>query len=728
MIENRAARGVVYGLMLTWANAGAAESLDPCYPEQWHARRTADVETLSWWPPARIRQLEAEQNQLRRKISKLPQHRPRPLPDRLGYHSLAGSSGSVSGSHQVVVRLSFSPELGSIALAPAFNPLDPDGGVYAFPQRFKIEVLETTGRWERGTGETEEERWVTEAVEWVEVVNWMEEDFPDPGPYPVFFSGINRHVSEVRLTVPGPVSKSDDTHFALGELYLFKNQEGVIGDNMAAWVPKSVAIEASDSLAIPPLWDVSYLYDGVTGLGVPLSEETLPVKDLMVTFGNDNFGEADQQGDVDQLSEQSVRFVLDLGQTKQVGRIEIWPAEAPHGMAVPLFGFPGTVAVELSDDPNFQAAKTFEIRDTRSQMLPDKLLTVITGAHRVRYVRLTLEQLREYLGNPILAIGEITVSEDGLALSEGCSVSAEGIPEADLDQLPRLVDGVSRQRRILPEQQWILGLAKRRPLDRRLAVVRRELVQAREAWGVLQLRLSAGGGTVLLLTLVSAWMIQKRQRGRELNKLKSRITRDLHDEVGSSLGSISLTSEQLEEMAPDGELKEELGELSLMAREACASLREVVWMTDQKTIRLPALIGKLIERADRVLRGVELTTQTSPDCPDVEVSLPLKRHLIMFFKEAVHNCARHAGATKVQLSVDVGNDFLRVSIADNGCGFDPATESDGWGLRSMNKRSEELGGELQLTSRAGKGTTVELTVPLSILSGEPSSGYKTSNE
>ena len=726
MIEKKVAWAVIYGLMLTWASASAAESLDPCNPEQWHARRSIEIKTLSWWPPSAIRQLELEQNQLLSKISDLPQLRPRPLPDRLGYHSLAGSFGDAPVSHELTVRLEFSAGLGSIALAPAFNPLDREGSLYAFPRRFKIEVLKMKG-WYEGVG-TEEKRWVTEPIGWVEVVNWMDEDFPNPGPYPVFFSGINLPIREVRLTVPGSVSNRDATHFALGELYLFRHEEDTIGANMVAWVPKSVAIEASDSLAIPPLWDISYLHDGVTGLGVPLSEETVPVKDVMVTFGKDNFDAADPQSDATTPGKEQIRILLDLGETKQVGRIEIWPAEAPHGMAVPLFGFPGTVTVELSDDPNFQTAETFEIQNTRRRMLPDKLLSVITGAHLVRYIRLTFEQLREYRGNSILAIGEITVSQAGRVLSEGAVVSAEGIPEKYLEQLPRLVDGISRQRRILPEQQWIQGLAERRPLDRRLTVVRQQLVQTRDAWRVLQLRLSAGGGAVLLLALVSAWMIQKRQRGRDLNELKSRITRDLHDEVGSSLGSISLTSEQLEVMLPDGEMKEELGELSLMAREACASLREVVWMTDQKTIRLPALIDKLIERADRVLRGVKLTTETSPDCPDVEVSLPLKRHLIMFFKEAVHNCARHAGATKVQLSVVVRNDFLIVSISDNGCGFDSAKERDGWGLRSMHQRSEELGGELQLRSKAGEGTAINLTIPLSNLSGEPSSGYKTSNE
>ena len=116
-----------------------------------------------------------------------------------------------------------------------------------------------------------------------------------------------------------------------------------------------------------------------------------------------------------------------------------------------------------------------------------------------------------------------------------------------------------------------------------------------------------------------------------------------------------------------------------MAREACASLREVVWVIDQGTIRLPDLIQKLIDRAERVLRDVEFTVVTSPEFPDMKVSLNFKRHLIMFFAEAVNNCARHAHATKVNLTVTTYRRFLRVTLKDNGCGIDLSKPSTGWG-------------------------------------------------
>ena len=99
----------------------------------------------------------------------------------------------------------------------------------------------------------------------------------------------------------------------------------------------------------------------------------------------------------------------------------------------------------------------------------------------------------------------------------------------------------------------------------------------------------------------------------------------------------------------------------------------------------------------------------------------------MFFKEAVHNCARHSGATQVKLRISVNNETLSLCLGDNGCGFDPYAKQDGWGVDSMGKRAKELGGKMDLQTAVGKGTTVVLTVPLNALQDLPDHSYRTSN-
>jgi len=699
----------IVGWLLVWAGFSSAEPVDPRNPGEAGTLQTDQEKPLKSWLPSRIRHLEEERADLLEKIAGLPQHAPKALPDHMGYHSVPRDedASAEESDNRIEVQFTFDPKLSAIALAPAFVP--GVEGSYAFPKRFKIEIMDRGSRWvgrEKGG-------WVIPPppYEWVEVVNWMDEDFPDPGPYPVFFSIGDMRVYQLRMTLPA--QGSEVSYHAIGEMYLFRQYEHSdrMGDNMMVW-GKNISISTSDPLSKPPLWDEAYLYDSMVGLGIPLSEEVSGSEDFMVSW------------DTGYEDAEPVRIVLDLGKVRTVGRVQLWPAEAPHGMAITQFGFPGKVSVELSIHPDFSEAEVFVENKIRERLNHDNLLNIVTGAHKVRYIRLTLDDLGQYKGKTILGLGEIRVSEYDEVWSLNAKVSATGVPQDGLEQLPRLVDGYSRQRRILREAEWIRGLALRRPLDGRLAVVEQELELARDIWAGLKLRASIWGGGLLCFALLAAMGLQRLQRRKVLKKLKHRITRDLHDEVGSSLGGITLAARRMEGA---GATKENLSELSLMAREASASLRDVVWLTDQARIHLPELLKKLTERAERVLRGVELDIDLLDDCPNREVSLTFKRHLLMFFKEAIHNCARHSGATAVRIGISVRDEILTLSLEDNGCGFNPEENREGWGVDSMGKRALELGGKMDLQTEPGKGTTVCLKVPLSALLNKTDHLYKTSN-
>jgi len=240
-------------------------------------------------------------------------------------------------------------------------------------------------------------------------------------------------------------------------------------------------------------------------------------------------------------------------------------------------------------------------------------------------------------------------------------------------------------------------------------------------------RAAVSGSSAVLLGLVLVMVLQRRRQHRILDRLKWRIARDLYDDVGSNLGSISLVAERLEQDVQNDDAREDLMDLTLLAREASASLRDVVWVIDRTTIRLPELMHQLMERAKRVLTDVELSVEIPRDCPDMIVSLPFKRHLIMFFKEVVHNCARHAKATEVRISVSAESQQLCLRVADNGCGFDISAQREGWGVDSMQKRAQELGGTVAIDSQPGQGTAVQLTVPLAALLKNLDDQYKTSN-
>jgi hypothetical protein len=238
------------GGILTVVGLAVADPVDPRFPSE----RVTEV-AIEWsdWLPTRIEQLEAEQAQLLEQISVLPQHDPIFSSDHLGYHSSVGDpeSDEELPPHQLVIKLAQRPLLDSIALVPAFNPTE--SRTYAFPKRFKIEVM--------AAGKKEFETFAS----------WMDEDFPDPGLYPVFFWGINKRVTQIRLTVPQVMQESDEAYYALGEIYLFRaRSDGHLGANTMAWGNET--INAADSFSMPPYWGQRYLHDGQAGFGTPLSD------------------------------------------------------------------------------------------------------------------------------------------------------------------------------------------------------------------------------------------------------------------------------------------------------------------------------------------------------------------------------------------------------------------------------------------------------------------------
>jgi signal transduction histidine kinase len=87
---------------------------------------------------------------------------------------------------------------------------------------------------------------------------------------------------------------------------------------------------------------------------------------------------------------------------------------------------------------------------------------------------------------------------------------------------------------------------------------------------------------------------------------------------------------------------------------------------------------------------------------------------MMAVKEALNNALKHATATEVRVQLELIGNRLLVTVADNGCGFDPATVERGNGLDHLVRRMEEAGGVCTVESRSGEGTIVRLNVPLPV--------------
>ena len=202
----------------------------------------------------------------------------------------------------------------------------------------------------------------------------------------------------------------------------------------------------------------------------------------------------------------------------------------------------------------------------------------------------------------------------------------------------------------------------------------------------------------------------------ELERVRTRIATDLHDDIGSNLSLIAMVSEVANKQAKtvDAQVAEWLSLISNTSRETVDSMSDIVWAVNPAKDRIIDLIQRMRRVAEELLTAKNITFRfAAPEKePDMRLGADTRREVFMVFKEGVNNIARHSRCTEADISMSVEGRLLVLKLVDNGRGFDPSLPVDGNGLASMRRRADKLKGKLETDSQPGAGTTITFTVPL----------------
>lgn len=474
--------------------------------------------------------------------------------------------------------------------------------------------------------------------------------------------------------------------FCLGEVLVFAGPR-----NIGTCCP----VSSSGAYETQPTWALANLTDGLTHLGPPIKASSLR--------SNGWHSAIAATGD------QTKWVQIDLGSVQPLDEVRLHPAHPPDFPERPGFGFPLRFRVEASDEASFSAPRT--LFDATTDYVSPADNPVVIPAHEApgRFVRVTATRLWERSNDYIFALSELEVFSLGRNVAANAPVSSFDETRTGAWSADFLVDGHTSLGLITDWAGWLADLSTRRELMAKLA----GLTQERAALMTRQRRhwLTAGAMVALVLagTAAALHVRQRIQQRRSLVALRRQIARDLHDEIGSSLGSISLMSEVA---MRDGDAAA-LQEIHRLAREAADSMRGIVWLVREPNVpTLERLIETMRQTAANLLGQTDwefLVPQTP--APAVR-SLDFHRHVFLFFKEAIHNVARHAGARKVLIQAHWTDRVFSLTIQDDGIGFDPSQGTGGSGLENLRHRAAALAGTLTLESRAGAGTRVHLEVPL----------------
>ncbi len=197
---------------------------------------------------------------------------------------------------------------------------------------------------------------------------------------------------------------------------------------------------------------------------------------------------------------------------------------------------------------------------------------------------------------------------------------------------------------------------------------------------------------------------------------RTRIARDIHDDLGAGLTQLTLQGElALRELPESGFLHERVEALCTKGRSLLDTLDEVVWAVNSRRDTVQEFVSFVCKHAAAFLEGaaIHCRLDIAAELPAVPLDLPVRRNLLLGVKEALRNAGKHSRATELFLRIRHAEGFLEVSVEDNGQGFDLATADDGRnGLTNMAERMKLIGGEYRIDTMPGAGCRVVFRAPV----------------
>jgi signal transduction histidine kinase/ligand-binding sensor domain-containing protein len=217
--------------------------------------------------------------------------------------------------------------------------------------------------------------------------------------------------------------------------------------------------------------------------------------------------------------------------------------------------------------------------------------------------------------------------------------------------------------------------------------------------------------------------LERLKQQRTVERERERIAKDIHDDLGAGLTHIMLQS-SLARRGSQSEIQNDLTQISETARDLVRAMDEIVWAVNPENDTLDGLVtyvGKYVKDFSTATK-LRCKLNLPPEAPAIAVSAETRHNLFLAIKEALNNVAKHSRATEVSFQLKVLPDAFAFVIKDNGVGFVPGAEreistsgerlSSGHGLPNLAQRLEQIGGQCSVASQPGKGTQIELKLPI----------------
>ncbi|GGD49561.1 hypothetical protein GCM10011514_12150 [Emticicia aquatilis] len=225
-----------------------------------------------------------------------------------------------------------------------------------------------------------------------------------------------------------------------------------------------------------------------------------------------------------------------------------------------------------------------------------------------------------------------------------------------------------------------------------------------------------GGILIILLASFMFFSLQNRnklKRFEEQQFLRNRIAADLHDEIGSTLSSISILSEIVAMQQKKGEYKPEImSQVSNDAREVIDKMDDIIWTINPSNDNFSNLETRIKTFAIPLFESKDINFEFkfSPELENIKIDMSKRRDIYLILKEAINNLVKYSECKNAKIEIDIVNSKIIFTVIDDGRGFDINAQSSRNGLKNMKMRAEKIGAELKIESKVGEGSKIALGI------------------
>lgn len=206
------------------------------------------------------------------------------------------------------------------------------------------------------------------------------------------------------------------------------------------------------------------------------------------------------------------------------------------------------------------------------------------------------------------------------------------------------------------------------------------------------------------------------EKEQAVEKERNRISRDMHDDLGSGLTKIAILSEVVKKQLSEPEkARQQLENISQSSRELVDNLQDIIWVLNPKNDTLENLASYIREYALKFFEPFNIETHfLYPEkFTYIKLSEEARRNIFLTVKETFNNICKHAWCNNVTVNIGVNNGRITMTIKDDGKGFDlNHTREFGNGLINMKNRIEQIGGKFEIHSETGMGTDIKMAIPV----------------